>query len=184
MSRPAPADLAYPVFHPLSLSSSSSAHLTASLHVSLDRGIYTVPAFGADPPPPFPQHDISAQDWAQFWAAMKRAADLSMGQRVVSNGVPLVAGLGLFGLPVTLLVERGMKKKKVRGVVDVVADWNERFFRPRRVDVYLMKGDNRVSGPFPPGSDTLPRDKAEAKARKKAPYTIVIAPLTFDTDYY
>lgn len=80
VSRPAPADLAYPAFHPLSLSSSSSAHLTASLHVSLDRGIYTVPAFGADPPPPFPQHDISAQDWAQFWAAMKRAADLPPAQ--------------------------------------------------------------------------------------------------------
>lgn len=132
--RPIPASATFPLFVPITMASASAKHLSQAEHLSFDRGFYVTHAFGDTPPPPLPMHDVSAEDWDVLWASMRSETRLSGSQRLVAGFGPLAAGLAL-GVPITVPLELIMKKRMVKDLLELVAAWNTRFFRPRKLDV-------------------------------------------------
>ncbi|KAG1821051.1 uncharacterized protein BJ212DRAFT_1445491 [Suillus subaureus] len=105
------------------------------------------------PPPcqpcvhPFATHDILEEDWKRFLADVKKAASLSGGQRIKSNVIPMVTGLGFVGgLFLTRGIEKRMKAKNRNAAGDVVDHWNYYFFGPRKMEAVLCQGSERLSG--------------------------------------
>lgn len=105
------------------------------------------------PPPcqlcvhPFATHDVLEEDWKRFLADVKKAASLSGGQRIKSNVIPMVTGLGFVGgLFLTRGIEKRMKAKNRNAAGDVVDHWNYYFFGPRKMEAVLCQGSERLSG--------------------------------------
>ncbi|KAG1722565.1 hypothetical protein EDB19DRAFT_1767292 [Suillus lakei] len=105
------------------------------------------------PPPcqlcahPFATHDIMEDDWKRFLADVKKAGSLSGGQRLKSNVVPLMTGIGLIGgFFLTSAIEKRMKAKNRTAAGDVIDNWNHYFFGPRRMEAVLCQGSERLSG--------------------------------------
>ncbi|KAG2145348.1 uncharacterized protein EDB93DRAFT_1151874 [Suillus bovinus] len=105
------------------------------------------------PPPcqlcvhPFATHDILEEDWKRFLADIKRAGSLTGGQRIKSNVIPLVIGASLVGgLFMTRAIEKRMKAKNRSAVGDIIDNWNQYFFGPRRMEAVLCQGSERLSG--------------------------------------
>lgn len=65
---------------------------------------------------------------------------LSVQQQIVSNVAPLFMHVGLAGFFVTRAIEGGMKRRRVEGVKGLVKVWDEEFFRPRGLRVWVEKG--------------------------------------------
>jgi len=90
-----------------------------------------------------------------FLTDLKAVAQLTGKDRLISNGVPLVLGMGLIGgLFASHAIERNMKDRKVVPQADLIDAWNNYFFRPRRMTVVLCQGDLRFNGAI----DSLPPD--------------------------
>jgi len=96
---------------------------------------------------PFVTHDISEEDWKRFLADIKKAGSLSAGQRIKSNAIPLITGASLIGgFFMTGAIEKRMKANNRNAAGDVVDNWNQYFFGPRRMEAVLCQGSERLSG--------------------------------------
>ncbi|KAG2348066.1 hypothetical protein BDR05DRAFT_926913 [Suillus weaverae] len=105
------------------------------------------------PPPcqlcvhPFAAHDIMEEDWKRFLADIKKAGSLSAGQRIKSNAIPFLTGVGLVGgFFLTGAIEKRMKARNRNAAGDVIDHWNHYFFGPRKMEVVLCQGSERLSG--------------------------------------
>ncbi|KAG9127431.1 hypothetical protein FRC07_013876 [Ceratobasidium sp. 392] len=92
------------------------------------------------------RHDVSESDWDELLGDVRACAQLSSGQRVVSGVLPVTRHLGPPGHLASYLAEQGMKRQKTADVVALLDVWNEKFFKPRRLEVILCRGDKRKSG--------------------------------------
>lgn len=92
-------------------------------------------------------HDIYAQDWARFLEDVATMGRLTGGQKIVSSVFPVTMYVGFIGYRITKAVERGMKKGKHSQVASLVDIWNAVFFNQRGINVVLMRGSKRISGP-------------------------------------
>lgn len=137
-NRQPPQDFVHTQFPPMCLISNNK---------DLSKGFPEVP------PPcqlcthPFATHDIMEEDWKRFLADVKKAASLSGGQRIKSNAIPFIAGISLVGgFFLTKAIENRMKTKNRSAAGDVIDHWNHYFFGPRRMEVILCQGSERLSG--------------------------------------
>ncbi|KDQ60001.1 hypothetical protein JAAARDRAFT_32369 [Jaapia argillacea MUCL 33604] len=153
-SRPAPSNLPYTAFPPL----------TIYLGKGLGDGFPTTlpPTAHVDEPHPFTSHDIQESDWLSFLGSIKEVGSLSGGEKIVGN--PLVLGIaggltfgvagGVTGAIIAKGVHHRMMKKKYLAIGELINIWNQTFFHPRKMEVILAKGPERLSGPtgqcFPP----------------------------------
>lgn len=136
--RPAPANFPYNQFPPMCLISNGK---------DLAKGFPELPPPCQLAPHPFATHDVTEEDWKRFLADVKKGASLSGAQRIKSNVIPLVAGLSFVGgLFMTHAIEQKMKSKNRTAAGDVVDHWNHYFFGPRRMEVVLSQGSERLSG--------------------------------------
>lgn len=92
-------------------------------------------------------HDIYAQDWARFLEDVATMGRLTGGQKIVSSVFPVTMYVGFTGYHITKAIERGMKKGKHSKVASLVDIWNAVFFNQRGINVVLMRGSKRISGP-------------------------------------
>ncbi|KAF8603769.1 hypothetical protein BDV93DRAFT_441582, partial [Ceratobasidium sp. AG-I] len=94
----------------------------------------------------FYKHDILAEDWVRFLEDIQIVARLTGGQRVVAGVLPVTMHIGFAGFFVSRAIQNGMKKKNTGNVSGLLDIWNERFFKPRQLEVILCRGDYRESG--------------------------------------
>ncbi|RDX43022.1 hypothetical protein OH76DRAFT_1247243 [Lentinus brumalis] len=128
----------------------------AVLHAHSDdlvRGFPLEPptCLGASQPHPFIDHDVNEDDWARFLHDVRVAG----GQGPVNSAgagatAPWGARRGLVGM----IVDMAMSSNKKSPVADVIADWNNRFFHPRLMNVVLAQGAVTYTGP----EDVIPPD--------------------------
>jgi len=136
--RPAPPQLPYTAFPPMCLLSNNK---------DLTGGFPVVPPPCALDLHPFATHDVAEEDWRRFLEDVKKAAKLSISQRIKSNVIPLVTGMSLVGgFVATFAIEKRMKNKNRQAAGDLVDHWNYYFFGPRRMEVVLCQGSERLSG--------------------------------------
>ncbi|CAE6482203.1 unnamed protein product [Rhizoctonia solani] len=121
-------------------------------------------AFVTTGTPPLHKHDILAEDWVRLLEDIHIVARLSAGQRITAGILPMTMHVGFTGLFISRAIERGMRRKNVEGVMQLLQIWNERFFKPRRelsipslernpdelgsyigLEVILCRGDYRVA---------------------------------------
>ncbi|KAG2107224.1 uncharacterized protein F5147DRAFT_774445 [Suillus discolor] len=98
---------------------------------------------------PFATHDILKEDWKRFLADIKKAGSLSAGQRIKSNAIPPITDASLIGgFLMTGGIEKRMKAKvnNRNAAGDIVDNWNQYFFGPRRMEAVLWQGSERLSG--------------------------------------
>ncbi|KAI0826273.1 hypothetical protein BC629DRAFT_66135 [Irpex lacteus] len=132
-SRPPPHnDLMYAPFPVFS-------HISAES--SLEKGFPSLIPPSSCQPHPFIVHDVRQEDWERLLNDIKVVSKLSGMDKVISNVAPMVMGVGfLGGMFVTSVMEKGMKKKKVIVVSDIIDHWNHYFFHPRWMEVTLSQG--------------------------------------------
>ncbi|EPQ31824.1 uncharacterized protein PFL1_00023 [Pseudozyma flocculosa PF-1] len=94
-------------------------------------------------------HDVSAADWARFLEDIDVAGRLSGGQSVFANVAPVTMHLGATGYFITKAIEKGMKRKKIPVIAETVETWQQNFFIPRRLDVYIVEGNERLTARQP-----------------------------------
>ncbi|KAI6133450.1 hypothetical protein EDD17DRAFT_1553236 [Pisolithus thermaeus] len=136
--RPPPSNLPYNQFPPMCLISNGK---------DLAKGFPELPPPCQLAPHPFATHDVTEEDWKRFLTDVKKGASLTGAQRIKSNVIPLVAGLSFVGgLFMTHAIEQKMKSKNRTAAGDVVDHWNHYFFGPRRMEVVLSQGSERLSG--------------------------------------
>ncbi|KAG2186598.1 hypothetical protein INT44_002822 [Umbelopsis vinacea] len=92
-------------------------------------------------------HDIRAKEWKQFLDDLAFMGKLSGGQKVVSSVFPVTRYVGFIGHTLTTVIENGMMKGKLGKVASLVDIWNAVFFHQRGVNVVLLQGTTRISGP-------------------------------------
>jgi Domain of unknown function (DUF4646) len=92
-------------------------------------------------------HDIYAEEWTQFLDDLAFMGKLSGGQKVVSSVFPVTRYVGFIGHKLTTVIENGMKKGKHGKLASLVDIWNAVFFNQRGVNVVLLLGTSRISGP-------------------------------------
>ncbi|KAI0731765.1 hypothetical protein C8Q72DRAFT_199240 [Fomitopsis betulina] len=104
-------------------------------------------------PHPFVVYDVTEEDWKWFLYTVKISASLSPMNRVVAGAVPMILGLGIFGVVVAPVIEHTIKKHKTAAVADLIDHWNAYFFNPRHLNVVLARGTASFSGSFDTPSD-------------------------------
>ncbi|CAO3690869.1 unnamed protein product [Umbelopsis ramanniana] len=92
-------------------------------------------------------HDIYAEEWTQFLDDLAYMGKLSGVQKGVSTVFPVTRYVGFIGHTITKKIENGMKKGKHGKIASLVDIWNAVFFNQRGVNVVLLHGSTRVSGP-------------------------------------
>ncbi|KAI6039886.1 hypothetical protein EDC04DRAFT_1621197 [Pisolithus marmoratus] len=153
--RPPPSNMPYNQFPPMCLISNGK---------ELTKGFPELPPPCQLAPHPFATHDVTEEDWKRFLTDVKKGASLSGAQRIKSNVIPLVAGLSFVGgLFMTHAIEQKMKSKNRTAAGDVVDHWNHYFFGPRRMEVVLCQGSERLSGREGPAPLGDPRQRRMAK---------------------
>ncbi|TFK75484.1 hypothetical protein BDN72DRAFT_757251, partial [Pluteus cervinus] len=138
-TRPPPMGLAYPLDFP------PMTHLPIGRY-SLDKGFPALPPTSLVVPHPFVTHDINERDWITFLEDVRRTAALSGRERGMALGIPFAMQMGFAAFFVSKYIKRRMRKRKLVDVAQVVDAWNQVFFHPRRLEVVLMRGSERVSG--------------------------------------
>lgn len=92
-------------------------------------------------------HDINAEDWTQFLDDLAYTGKLTGVQNVVSTVFPVTRYVGFIGHTITRVIEDGMKKGKHGKIATLVDIWNTVFFNQRGVNIVLLHGTTRISGP-------------------------------------
>ncbi|KAI8582687.1 hypothetical protein K450DRAFT_226420 [Umbelopsis ramanniana AG] len=92
-------------------------------------------------------HDIRAKEWKQFLDDLAFMGKLSGGQKVVSSVFPVTRYVGFIGHTLTTVIENGLMKGTLGKVASLVDIWNAVFFHQRGVNVVLIQGTSRISGP-------------------------------------
>ncbi|QRV74062.1 hypothetical protein RhiJN_02076 [Ceratobasidium sp. AG-Ba] len=178
---------------PASESGASYQHLPRPFVIDPKPGSYTLEdSFATVGTPALYEHDVQESDWEELLGDVRAAARLSPGQRAVSNVLPVTKHLGPPGFFASALAEQGMKRQKTAHVAALLDVWNERFFKPRRLEVILCRGDKRKSGKdigflapdrvdTPPASLPKQRGGCCCSRRKQAaiekPYRLVVVSL-------
>ncbi|CAE6482170.1 unnamed protein product [Rhizoctonia solani] len=96
--------------------------------------------------PALPKHDVDESDWVNLLQELVVCSRYSTGQRVVARVLPVTKCLGPPGCLANLVIEQGMRKSKLTKSLALLDTWNETFFRPRKLEVILCKGDRCKSG--------------------------------------
>lgn len=90
-------------------------------------------------------HDVSAADYARFLEDIFTAGKVSGGGQLVANVAPITMHMGVTGYFVTKAIVRGMARRNEPVVVDTIETWQERFFGPRGLDVYVVAKGERAT---------------------------------------
>ncbi|CUA78184.1 hypothetical protein RSOLAG22IIIB_02802 [Rhizoctonia solani] len=101
-------------------------------------------AFVTTGTPALHKHDIWAEDWVRLLEDIHIVARLTTGQKITASILPITMHVGFAGHFISRAIKQGMKNKKVGGVTQLLQIWNERFFKPRRLEIILCRGDYRV----------------------------------------
>jgi hypothetical protein len=92
-------------------------------------------------PHPFALHDINEDDWRRFLEDLKIQGGLNGSDRLRSNLVPLALQVSTpIGFLLTRKMEKGAKSRKSGVVAELIDVWNQQFFGPRHMRVFLAKG--------------------------------------------
>ncbi|KDQ60004.1 hypothetical protein JAAARDRAFT_191439 [Jaapia argillacea MUCL 33604] len=154
-SRPVPPYLPYMPFAPMTIYA-NGRHLSSGFPT-------TLPLAVSPEAHPFATHDIQELDWVSFLGSLKEAGTLKGGEKFVGSALVLgiaggltfgIAG-GVTGVIVGKAMHYRMMKKKCLAVGELINIWNQVFFHPRKMEVVLAKGPERLSGP---GGQGLPPD--------------------------
>lgn len=145
-------------------------------------------------------HDVSAADFARFLEDIFTAGKVGGAGQVVANVAPLTMHMGITGYFVTKAIVKGMARRNEPLVVETIVTWQERFFGPRGLDVYVVFGDERVTGryvgeypePLAPevaamvnaASIHLKHTKKDREKVKDARPFLVVAPLNADHECF
>lgn len=117
----------YPPFKPIHIFSTATKDLTPGLLPG------SAPFTNA---PAIPTHDVTPDDMTRFLEDLQIVTRLSAGNRIISNGVPLVLGMGFFtGTLVTSKIDGVFKGPKTIAGCQLIERWNVTFFQPRGLDV-------------------------------------------------
>lgn len=133
---------------PLASGSDTTYHpLSSPLVINSKPGSSTLEdAFTTVGAPAMPKHDVQESDWEEFLGDVRTAARFSPGQRKVSDALPVAKCIGFTGFLASSLAEHTIRKHKTADVGALLDIWNEKFFKPRRLEVILCRGDKRKSG--------------------------------------
>lgn len=93
--------------------------------------------------------DVSAADWGRFLEDLVVAGRLTGKQSIISNVAPITMHLGATGFFVTRAIENGMKKRKDPLILEVVETYQQSFFTPRNLDVYVLRNGERLTARSP-----------------------------------
>ncbi|CAE6441244.1 unnamed protein product [Rhizoctonia solani] len=96
--------------------------------------------------PALPMHDVQESDWDNLLQELVVCSRYSTGQRFVASVLPVTKCLGPPGCFANFAIEQGMRKSKLNKSLALLDTWNETFFRPRKLEVILCKGDRCKSG--------------------------------------
>jgi len=113
---------------------------------NLDSGFPMEPPPSPVHPHPFTSHDVNEADWTRFLRDLKQTATLSGRERLTAGGASLVAPSFITGMIVSTVIKKSMEYKKKNTVGELIDNWNHYFFHPRRMEVILAKGQDRVNG--------------------------------------
>ncbi|EIM86999.1 uncharacterized protein STEHIDRAFT_110320 [Stereum hirsutum FP-91666 SS1] len=92
-------------------------------------------------PPLLIAHDVQPSDVSRLLEDCHLMGKLSVGQHVVSGVAPILMHLGFAGFFVGNAMKKGMKRRKVESVKDLVKVWDDEFFRPRGLRIWVQRGD-------------------------------------------
>ncbi|CAE6487957.1 unnamed protein product [Rhizoctonia solani] len=125
-------------------------------------------AFGIVDTSALERYDVLFEDWEQMLQDIQAVARLTKGQRATARVLPVTMYMGFTGFFVSRAIEKGMKRRNAAGVAGLLDIWNERFFRPRGLEIALCRGDWRVSGTFACDEVQLPApDRLNIQPRQK-----------------
>ncbi|KAF8705171.1 hypothetical protein RHS03_05439, partial [Rhizoctonia solani] len=102
--------------------------------------------FSVEGVPALFKHDVHVSDWRCFVHDLITCTRYSTGQRAVANAFPTVRNLGPPGTLICFATEQSMRKGRLSNSLALLDTWNTRFFKPRRLEVILCKGDKCKSG--------------------------------------
>ncbi|KAG9218091.1 hypothetical protein CCMSSC00406_0010250 [Pleurotus cornucopiae] len=119
----------------------------------MSNGKHITKGFPLVPPPssseyhPFMTHDVTQEDWQSFVNDVNQAAELTAKDKVQAYSLPFISIVPLINSVAGLAVTTYMKKRKEVPVSKRINAWNHYFFHPRRMDVILMRGQQRIGRP-------------------------------------
>ncbi|CAE6454532.1 unnamed protein product [Rhizoctonia solani] len=96
--------------------------------------------------PALARHDVRESDWDHLLQELVVCSRYSTGQRFVASVLPVTKCLGPPGCLANFAIEQGMRKSKLTKSLALLETWNEGFFKPRKLEVVLCKGDRCKSG--------------------------------------
>ncbi|KAF8704290.1 hypothetical protein RHS03_06102, partial [Rhizoctonia solani] len=91
------------------------------------------------------KYNVFDHDWARLIEDIRIAAQLTKGEKATAKVLPVTKYIGCTGYFVSRAIEKKMKRKNAASVNALLEVWNEQFFRPRRLEITLCRGDWRVS---------------------------------------
>ncbi|CAE6529880.1 unnamed protein product [Rhizoctonia solani] len=89
--------------------------------------------------PALPMHDVQESDWDNLLQELVVCSRYSTGQRFVASVLPVTKCLGPPGCFANFAIEQGMRKSKLTKSLALLDTWNERFFRPRKLEPLIER---------------------------------------------
>ncbi|KAF4580402.1 hypothetical protein EYR40_003118 [Pleurotus pulmonarius] len=135
------------------LPSQEAAYPTFPAIYLISNGKHITKGFPLVPPPssneyhPFTTHDVTQEDWQSFVSDINQAAELTPKDKMQAYSLPFISIVPFVNSVAGLAVTTYMKKRKEVPVSKRINAWNHYFFHPRRMDVVLMRGHQRIGRP-------------------------------------
>ncbi|KAL0958039.1 hypothetical protein HGRIS_000215 [Hohenbuehelia grisea] len=110
----------------------------------LDKGFPLLPPPSTSHPHPFITHDVNVEDWFRFLDDIKSAGSLTEKQKMQAF-LPIISLVPIVSWLSSQAVKTYMKRQKVGPVADLIDGWNHYFFNPRKLDIVLMRGTEKLN---------------------------------------
>lgn len=92
--------------------------------------------------------DVSAADLSRFLEDIITAGKLSVGGHIVANAAPISMHMGLTGFLVTKAISNALLRRNEKLVIETIEIWQENFFAPRGIDMFVIVDGERVTASY------------------------------------
>lgn len=98
--------------------------------------------------PVFAPRDVSVADFGRFLEDIAVAGNIGGGSKIGTQVAPAAMHMGLTGYFVTKAILKGLHRRKEPLVIRTIEAWQEYFFGPRGLDVYVVADEERITSRY------------------------------------
>ncbi|KAF9003387.1 hypothetical protein BDQ17DRAFT_1356127 [Cyathus striatus] len=136
-------------------------------------------------PHPFATHDVDEQEWLTFLDNVHEAGALTDKDRHRATNISILNLIPVVNMIISHGIRTYFKSQKTASVIQVIDIWNHHYFRPRKLEILLLRGVTKMNAVDKPIGNLHTPDPVDASGLEGAYMEAIARPKTiYDVERY